>query len=108
MRRNDGRGFESHATAEKYNGHLISAQTPSTATTGEIPVNQAGDLGMLLQTEDHYTKCSNKKRKRIPARYIELERGKSRNLMASQFRPFGLGSFCLDADLRAAAQPDGN
>jgi hypothetical protein len=24
MRRNDGRGFESHATAEKYNGHLIS------------------------------------------------------------------------------------
>jgi hypothetical protein len=31
------------------------------ATTGEIPVNQAGDLGMLLQTEDHYTKRSNKK-----------------------------------------------
>jgi hypothetical protein len=52
MRRSDGRGFESHATAEQYNGHLISARTPSTATTGEIPVNQAGDLGMLLQTED--------------------------------------------------------
>jgi hypothetical protein len=59
MRGNDGRGFESHATAEKYSGHLISAPTPSTATTGEIPVNQAGDLGMLLQTEDHYTKHSN-------------------------------------------------
>jgi hypothetical protein len=43
---------------EKYNGPLFSAWTPSTTTTGEIPVNQAGALGMPLRTEDHYTKST--------------------------------------------------
>jgi hypothetical protein len=50
MRRNDGRGFESHATAEKYNGgHLISARTPSTASVVNFhTATQMQDLGMLL------------------------------------------------------------
>jgi hypothetical protein len=65
MRRNDGRGFESHATAEKYNGHLISARTPSTASVVKFhTTTQMEDLGMLLQTEYPYSKHPKKKKKK--------------------------------------------